>query len=55
MIDEFRQLSLADVAKQLGVDPFEVMRVLVQTGQVPPTLKFKADQVEKLRPLFPKR
>ena len=55
MLDDFRPLTLTDVARQLGTDPFEVIRVLVQSNQVPETLQFKSDQVEKLRQAFGKR
>ena len=55
MLDDFRPLTLTEVARQLGSDPFEVVRLLVKFNQVPDTLQFKADQVEKLRQAAGKR
>jgi hypothetical protein len=55
MLDDFRPSTLTEVARQLGTDPFEVVRILVQSNQVPETLQFKSDQIEKLRQAFGKR
>ncbi len=49
MLDEMRPVGLTDVAKQLGTDPFELMRRLVAAGAVPETLQFTRDQIERLR------
>lgn len=49
MLDEMRAVGLSDVAKQLGIDPFELVRRMVAAGAVPDTLQFTQAQVEKLR------
>jgi len=55
MLEEFVPLTLTDVAKQLGVDPFEVMRLLVVNKSVPEGLAFTPEHVEKLRQVMGKR
>lgn len=55
MLDEFRPLTLSDVAKQLGTDPFEVVRLLVQAKAMPDNMQFKAEHVDKLRQALGKR
>jgi hypothetical protein len=35
MLEELQPLSLVDAARQLGVTPFEVVRLLVAAGEVP--------------------
>ncbi len=50
MWDDLRPITLTQAAKQLGVDPFEVMRLLVAADAVPvgaPVLS--AEAVEQLR------
>jgi hypothetical protein len=49
MLDEFRPLNLSDVAKQLGTDPFEIVRLLTQSKSVPESWQFKAEQIDRLR------
>lgn len=55
MLDDFRPQTLTEVAKQVGTDPFEVMRVLVVARAVPDHLAFTDDQVQKLRQAMGKR
>jgi hypothetical protein len=55
MLDEFRPLTITDVAKQLQTDPFEVMRLLVAAKAVPEGLVFTPEHVERLRPVVAKR
>lgn len=49
MLDEMRPVGLTEVAKQLGIDPFELVRRMVAAGAVPPTMQFTQAQVERLR------
>ena len=49
MLDEFRQLGLSDAARELGVDPFEVVRLIVAFGPEDAPLTMKLDQVSALR------
>jgi hypothetical protein len=51
---DFRPLTLAEVAKALGTQPFEVMRLLVAAGNVPPILLFSPEQVDRLRVMLGK-
>lgn len=46
---DFRPLTLAEAAHALGTQPFEVMRLLVAAGNMPPTLLFSPEHVERLR------
>lgn len=55
MMDDFRPLTLSDVARQLGLDPFEVVRLLVQAGALPDNMQFKAEHVDRLRQATGKR
>lgn len=49
MLDSLQPKGLTDVAKELGVDPFEVVRLLVASGSVPESLTFTDDQVAAVR------
>lgn len=49
MLDDLRPKTLSEVAKQLGVDPFEVVRLLVVTRTVPERWAFSSDQIDRLR------
>jgi hypothetical protein len=50
MLDELMPQSLADVAKQLGTEPFEVVRLLVAANAVPTgTLQVDHETVDRLR------
>ena len=49
MLDELRPLGLADAARDLGVDPFEVVRLLVIAEAVPDRMALTADHIEKAR------
>ncbi len=49
MLDELRPLGLSDAARTLGVDPFEVVRLLVAFDKVAETLGVGRDEVEDLR------
>jgi hypothetical protein len=45
------RLSLASVARALGVHPFTVARVLGHAGELPPGLRFEPADVERVRAL----
>lgn len=49
MLDELRPLGLSDSARQLGVDPFEVVRLMVAFGPHEGPLALKPEQVDALR------
>ena len=49
MLDELRPLGLTDAAKRLGIDPFEVVRLLVVADAMPEQLHLTDDHVEKVR------
>ncbi len=50
MIDELRPLGLYDAARTLGIDPFEVVRLLVLGEAFPDgTLVLTPDHVQKIR------
>jgi hypothetical protein len=49
MLDDFRPRTLSEVAKAVGSDPFEVMRILVRSGSVPEHLSFSDAQLESIR------
>lgn len=43
------RLSLFDVARAVGLHPFEVARILGHTGGLPPSLRFESAEVSHLR------
>jgi len=49
MIDEFRSVTLSQAAHQLGVDPFEVVRLAQAIATVPDDLRFSAALIAQLR------
>lgn len=49
MLSELLPMNLSDAARRLGVDPFELMRILVATNSVPKDLVFRAAEVDALR------
>jgi len=49
MLEELRPIGLRDVARDLGIDPFEVVRLLVVADAFPERLEFTADHVEQIR------
>ena len=52
MRDDLRPLSLTDAARSLGIDPFEVVRLLVASEAMPEGAPFlTAERVEALREL----
>jgi hypothetical protein len=51
MLDEFRSVGLTDAARRLGVDPFDVVRLLVADGRRGATLRFDHATIEHLRQL----
>jgi len=52
MLSEFQPLGLSDAARQLGVDPFEVVRLAVAAGKgLDKPMQFDADLVDELRQL----
>ena len=51
-MDELRPVSLTDAARRLGVDPFEVVRLLVASDAMPDGQPFlTSERVEHLREL----
>lgn len=55
MIDEFRPRTLTEVAKMMGSDPFEVIRLLTAARSVPESLTFTEEQVQRVRQAMGKR
>lgn len=51
MLEELRPLGVSDAARRLGVDLFEVVRLLVASGDVPEHLELTPERVEELRTL----
>lgn len=49
MLEELRPLGISDVAKRLGIDVFEVVRLLVASGNMPTHLQVPSEHVERLR------
>lgn len=49
MLEELRPLGVSDAAKRLGIDVFEVVRLLVASGTTPEHLQLSPDHVERLR------
>ncbi len=49
MLSELQPKGLSDVAKELGVDPFEVVRLLVAADAVPESLNFNAEIIAQLK------
>ena len=49
MLDEFRPATLSDLARELSIDPLEVMRLLVLQKIPPDKLVFSREQVTRLR------
>lgn len=46
MIDEFRPKKLSDAARDLGIDPFELVRLSVAFDTLPENLRFGTDLLE---------
>lgn len=49
MIEEFRPSSLVDAAKEIGVNPFELVRLSVALDEPSEDLRFSAAAIAKLR------
>lgn len=48
MLHELQPLGLVDSAKRLGLDPFELVQLLVATDGVPKDMVFSTEQVDGL-------
>ena len=49
MLEDLRPMGLTEVARQLGIDPFEVVRLMVVARMPAEQLRFTSDQVERIR------
>ncbi|MBW2258550.1 MAG: hypothetical protein JRI25_28720 [Deltaproteobacteria bacterium] len=49
MLDELRPVGLSDAARELGVDPFEVVRLMITAGMDTKTLTLRSEDVEAIR------
>jgi hypothetical protein len=47
-MDDLRVLGLCETAERLGVEPFEVVRLAVLSGDVPAALRFSEDDLGRL-------
>lgn len=48
-IEKFQRLGIKDLAARLGLHPFDVVRILVAKGMLPPNLTFDEADVERIR------
>jgi hypothetical protein len=49
LFEDLRPLGISDAAKQLGIEPFEVVRLLVVANAVPEDLRLSDQHIAKLR------
>lgn len=49
MLDDLRPVGLSDAARELGVDPFEVVRLMVATGMDAESLTLRSEDVAAIR------
>jgi hypothetical protein len=49
VLDDLRPVGLSDAARELGVDPFEVVRLMIAVGMDMKTLTLRGDDVETIR------
>ena len=47
--DPFQKLRVVDIARQLGIHPFDVVRILTVKDVFHPSLRFEAADLEKVR------
>ncbi len=50
-VEQFHKLNVADIARLLGVHPFDVVRILAANDAFEPTLRFEQNVLDKVRKL----
>lgn len=48
-MNAFDRLSVSDLSRELAIHPFDLIRVLVDAGALPPDMAFDREDVEKIR------